>query len=534
MKKKISQEDLQKEAQNPPGVEPPEDTSTSPKRPAISLPSMVAPPGASAEAYVAAGTGDVELSREKKKRSKKAFWITLSCVIALLLAAYLGFAVYFMDRFAFNTSINGINCALLTPEEVDEKIHAKIANYTLKVDARENKSETISSSAINLIYTPNGYTQTLLAEQNSFLWPLYLVFPPAGGHASANISFDEDKITSVVSNLPFMNPEQMAPPKDAYLEFVPPSYQIHAEEQGTTLDATVTNTVIADAVRALAPSVNLDKANCYLKPEVYADSSALAEWRGVYNKYVAFSITYTIGDVTEVIDGKTAINWVTIGETTPGDLNYDAVVAWVNGFADRHDTLGKDRTIVNGYGEEKTVPGNGNYGWQVDRNAEVEAILAACRARTAEVREPHFSVRGGTLGQSDWGTTYAEVDISAQHMWYFENGQLVMESDVVTGLNNGSYNTPPGVYRLMNKQSPSILIGQIMPATGEPEYRTPVSFWMPFTGQGHGFHDATWQPSFGGDRWRYAGSHGCVNMPYETAQQLYSLINVGCPVVIHY
>ena len=34
---------------------------------------------------------------------------------------------------------------------------------------------------------------------------------------------------------------------------------------------------------------------------------------------------------------------------------------------------------------------------------------------------------------------------------------------------------------------------------GTYEYETQVTYWMPFNG-GIGFHDASWQPYFGGDR----------------------------------
>lgn len=64
------------------------------------------------------------------------------------------------------------------------------------------------------------------------------------------------------------------------------------------------------------------------------------------------------------------------------------------------------------------------------------------------------------------------------------------------------------------------------------EYETPVKYWMPFNG-GVGFHDASWQPTFGGSRYLTNGSHGCVNMPPEMAGKLFDLISAGTPVVVH-
>ena len=74
--------------------------------------------------------------------------------------------------------------------------------------------------------------------------------------------------------------------------------------------------------------------------------------------------------------------------------------------------------------------------------------------------------------RAGWGNTYAEVDMSAQHMWYVQNGQVVLETDVVTGEPIPSKITPEGVYSLMWKQPNSVLVGDINPDTGEPAYRT--------------------------------------------------------------
>lgn len=68
-------------------------------------------------------------------------------------------------------------------------------------------------------------------------------------------------------------------------------------------------------------------------------------------------------------------------------------------------------------------------------------------------------------------------------------------------------------------------------------YQQPVSFWMPFNG-GIGLHDATWRDRFGEDIYKYSGSHGCVNLPYEIALFLYqntwtNYYNDGTKVLVH-
>ena len=56
-----------------------------------------------------------------------------------------------------------------------------------------------------------------------------------------------------------------------------------------------------------------------------------------------------------------------------------------------------------------------------------------------------------------------------------------------------------GVFKILEKKRNKTLVGNIVPETGQPEYRTTVSYWARVTWSGIGFHDATWQPAFGGD-----------------------------------
>ena len=66
-----------------------------------------------------------------------------------------------------------------------------------------------------------------------------------------------------------------------------------------------------------------------------------------------------------------------------------------------------------------------------------------------------------------------------------------------------------------------------------PGYASFVYYWMAVNGN-IGLHDATWRRRFGGDEYKYNGSHGCVNMPKSKAGELYNMVEVGTPVVMFY
>ena len=84
---------------------------------------------------------------------------------------------------------------------------------------------------------------------------------------------------------------------------------------------------------------------------------------------------------------------------------------------------------------------------------------------------------------------------------------------------------PAGVFGLTYKTMNAVLRGA--------DYETPVVYWMPYHGN-FGMHDATWRTEFGGDIYLTDGSHGCVNLPLESAAAIYSQIGEGFPVICYY
>ena len=486
-----------------------------------------------AASYPAAYSGQPAHIRPDEKRSFRGLAITLTCLVALLIAVYFGCAFFFKSHFAFNTYIDNVNCTFMTPDQVNVIISEQLKDYQLEVKGREGVHDIISGSAVGLVYVPDHQTRAILESQDFFRWPLYLFERPEARYTYPSVEVNELRFADRIGGLACLDTKQMRAPVDAYIEFAHPGYEIIPEDLGTTVDRSLAHAAIREAMLVTAPLVDLDEAGCYVLPDLFSDSPELAEIIDNYNTYVPFSITYLFGETTIILEASTTINWVTIGVTEPGTLDYNAVVAWVDALADRYDTLGLQRTFLNGFGEEKTVSG-GTYGWRIDRRAEVSAIINACRTGSNEVREVYCTSRAASFDGPDWGGTYAEVDITEQYMWYYENGELVMHCHVVTGQPDGYNDTPTGVYFIWDKKSPTVLIGSPDPVTGEPIYRSPVDYWMAITYGGVGFHDASWQDWFGYPRYLYAGSHGCINMPYYDAQYLYSRIAMGCPVVMHF
>ena len=120
--------------------------------------------------------------------------------------------------------------------------------------------------------------------------------------------------------------------------------------------------------------------------------------------------------------------------------------------------------------------------------------------------------------------TYVDVDIPNQTVTYILNGEAVLSSPCVTGCVSKKRSTPTGVFAVYGHKKGTYLTG--------PTWHNWVDYWMPFAG-GCGLHDATWRKTFGGDIYQTNGSHGCVNLPHDVAEQLFDMINIGTVVIVH-
>ena len=250
-------------------------------------------------------------------------------------------------------------------------------------------------------------------------------------------------------------------------------------------------------------------------------------------------ITYKLPTGDEVLGKDILITWL----TDNGDGTYTRneeqwathVRQYVADMAAKVDTHNKDRVFqATGLGEI-TIPTGNYYGWEIDEEAETARLFEQLDAGTVTEQEPTYLSREVTTfaDNNGIGKDYCEVDLSRQHLWLYKGGTLMYETDVVSGLMDESHYTPPGVYLLQKKEQGAVLRGERLP-NGQYTYEAPVSYWMPFTDQGHGLHDADWKWAFGGEEYIWNGSHGCINLPVDAAATIFDLMTLKMPLVIYY
>ena len=185
-----------------------------------------------------------------------------------------------------------------------------------------------------------------------------------------------------------------------------------------------------------------------------------------------------------------------------------------------YDTIYAEKEFKTTNGEI-FVSDKGTYGDKVNFDEEAKFIYQMFLLQASETqRLPIYTLDL----PDDVGGTYIEISLEQQHLWYYENGELCMETDVVTGT-RGKHDTPIGFYYVSEKINGKYLRGD--------DYVTWVDKWMRLTNSGIGLHDADWRSSFGGKIYTYNGSHGCINLPPDFAYELYDRIERKICVIIY-
>lgn len=471
--------------------------------------------------------------RRSKKSGVPIPLIAAGVFVGVFAAAYIGVSVYFTNHFYMNTEINGQDFSMKTAADVKEYIEQQVQGYSLTILEKDNKTDSISGEEISLQYKENKDIENVLKKQNAFLWPQSF-FMKNSSKATVDVSYDRDALEKKIEQLQAVKAEQI-PPTSAYPKFNGTEYEVEPEVTGTEVNKELLREKIHQYISEFQTELDMVAENCYALPKYTSESGDVQAACNEMNQYLKASITYSM-DQPVVVDKTLISEWVTADAEMKVTFNEGAVREWLREFGKQYDTVGKTRTITSPWGKTVEVSG-GTYGWSVDEDAEFPALVSSIKNGEVVTREPIY-VTGQTAasrGPQDWGTTYAEVDLSGQHMWFIIDGAVALETDVVTGYPSPQKQTPSGVYSILEKELNSTLVGEIDPATGQPEYRTPVAYWMRVTWSGIGFHDANWQSAFGGSLYTTsAGSHGCINMPVDQAGALYNIMPVGTPVIIHY
>lgn len=474
-----------------------------------------------------------EMSR--KRNPLKIIAIMLGILLALLLVAYAGVALYFSGRFMPNSTIGKIDVSLMSASDAEQALTNSVENYKLSISG-QGFTLDLSASDAGLSVDEGAIVKEALGDVNSWAWPFELgkthdeTEKLVAATTGAGL---EDTVRTAVETFNTTATQ----PTNANISYSSASgtFSITPEAIGTALDTAAVVKAADNAIGTLTAKVTLTP-NDLAQPTVLSTDPRLATAIESANTMVKTDLTLTMsGTKAGEVTTDLVAEWITIDDNAGATLDETALTAWVDKLAAACNTVGTTRTYTRPDGKVFSVSG-GVYGWEVDYDtllSTVKTAVAAGQQDTVAIPSVTTGTAYNGAGAQDWSARYCDIDLSEQHArFYDESGALVWESDIVTGIPDGEHDTPTGVYWLNQKASPTTLKGY----SGDTQiYDTEVQYWMPFVGNAIGLHDAEWQPAFGGTCYKDgAGSHGCVNLSPSAAGELYSIIQGGDVVVTHW
>ena len=462
-------------------------------------------------------------SKQEKKRGGvgKILPILLGAISIIAIGVYIAGVIYFQQHFFYRTTVGNTDVSFM---DVDSSITTLINStntYKIKITAPGDKVYEVKGKDISLSLASNAKAsvEKEIKSQNVFIWPLSLIQPE---HKEIQVEYSESKLQKQLEELLSLTKD----PVNAMITINDDNYKVVEAKYGA--DTTAVQKEIDDAINNQTYQLTLNKDN-FTAPEITSNSEHITNAVKKIESYLKSTVSYTIGDSKKVTDKASVLKVLSISDTYDVTVDDAKLQSYVEELATNFNTYGKVRTFKTQAGDDIQIVG-GDYGYILDKDSEFTQLKSDLESGKMVERQPMWSQTAqGTL-ENDIGDTYVELDYTNQVMYYVLHGERIFTSDIVSGNINMGNGSPDGVFRIKYRVTNIHLKGTNNDGS---EYDLPVNYFIVFA-YNIGFHDAPWQPWFGGNRYTYAGSHGCINIPNDSAAYMNANVPNDIAVVAYY
>jgi len=450
--------------------------------------------------------------------------IIIGLVLLLGVVSFYSYkSVYYAERLLPKTKVNAIDVGGLTVEQANEKITKELTEAPFAIRLDKHLWKELKRSDYGWSKDHREALKRLKQEQSPFAWGL-------SGFAKHQYqlpnTFDRGQVEQLVETLRMTLLEKNVtriPTKNARIEWQNGAFKIVPEEQGTTFDIDAVQKAVKRGLEEGQSSVDAEKY--YARPIMTKKDGTLKKQQEKLNQFTKMKASYRINGKAIALSNEELSSWLTTNENGEVQIDQEKVTRFVTKLNADYNTQENPTPFTSTKRGEVSVP-MGIYGWSIDIPAEVQALSGEILKGKNFDRTPIVTGDAPTV-QAGIGNTYVEVDLQNQYMWYYKEGKVQLETDIVSG--KPSTPTPPGVNYVTSKSTDQVLRG--LNEDGS-KYASPVRYWMPIDRTGVGIHDSDWQYAYGGDLWLYRGSHGCINTPPAKMDELYPILETGTPVVV--
>lgn len=461
------------------------------------------------------------------QKYKKCFLIVC---FSLLVFGYLCGVWMFHGKFLPGTTVNKHSVALKSPEEVTLDMQSETGRHKVEFVLSNNQRRTLTFRDLG-IFSQND--EMLLCEipKTSWLWPV-------GWWISSDYMVDDYLVYDVVRVKEHLKAVSWLQGgsviEDSQVRIVPDGDTFRFV--GTGGNQYVDINVLADVIGAHIQEgdwlIDLSKEHCYQSVEnVPQMSSVLLTGQSCEDlRDLSLQIDFGQG-VVEAIP-QDILEAALYKEQQDVFVRPNILLSYLYALGDKYDTVNVTRTFHTTSGKSVTCVSRvtDTYkGYDLDENSMLLSVIQCLSEGRSGVIPAVWTTVGKDLvgSDNDFGNTYIEISLADQHMWYIENGQVVLDTDVVTGLDVDGRRTPNGLffvrglyrnYRMYYEDSSSV-----------------ADYFIHVTG-GVGVHDSS-REHFGGQIYKNAGSHGCINTPYAVEKMLFEkleqLPSFEIPVIVY-
>lgn len=439
-------------------------------------------------------------------------------VIALVIIAGLAtLSAIARHHYMDGTTIQGIDCSKLTPEEAKERIEQ--AEVTIKFFG--GKEYQVQGTEIGRHIVDLKELEKILEEEhkdeNTKEFNL----------SSEAFAVNQDQMLEYLKSLKELNSSSMRTPKNAYLELGTNGLvKIVPEELGNKINFKEAINLSEQTLEAGEFVIDFSSIT-EVYPEIKSSDPELVSKMEQMNKILSAKIELELRDGSLfTLDNKITRTWVSKnenGEVTVLDLD-ENLTAFVNDLNKTVQDLGKTIEYKTPSHEVITVSVIQMNRDCIEQEIEFDELKMELLQGKTVRRLPNYKILNV---QSEW-KSHIYVSKTAQMVYVFEGTEIIRTMPCITGLKGTSRETHRGLfYLILKRRDKDFDLG------GHSEY------WMMYNTYGEGFHDASWQRKewFTPTGYVTHGSHGCVNLmdePHGTddASWLYNYITFDMPIIV--
>lgn len=486
--------------------------------------------------------------------------ISISLIVGGVVAITAGRKIYYQNRWYPNTKVNGLDVSGETYATSLELMQDYVSSYALHIVGRDGGELTITSENIDLkLDFEDAFLNTYETQKKDSWLPTW---KKTEYEVDFSVQYSQEKLEDIIEHATIIVGDdnyKIKGPKSAYVTY--------SEEDGygVITDEFLGNKIVKDELREiifesleyLEEQVDISDTekypDVYKKPKYISTDEVIEKELETYNAYLLNWITWDMGEgVQETITPEDIKEWLYITKKANVKIDKEALSQWIETFCLKYKTQETTRTFTTHDGETIQVEG-GDYGWRINYADTITQAIKAIRqdndmeAKNAYIDNPTDVNREALTKKlepiysntafrkdyvnytNDWDTdNYSEIDLSDQMVYVYKNGKLAYSCICVTGLESDPERaTRTGCYYIKDKKEEYILVGE--------DYETPTKFWVRIMWTGTGYHYLgrsdwdNWTP----DLYKTRGSHGCINLQLEDAENIYNLVSMRDAVFIH-